>query len=66
MWGQSMKNLKFDYSTAEFHSQRNESFHDSKADQRAIRNGYHYNISSEHKVMNAAFINLNVVQQKYK
>ena|GEM_PF-3220824 len=47
LWGNSMKRLGFDYSTAEFSSQVNEGFNDSEADQRAIRIGYHYNVKTK-------------------
>jgi len=46
LWGQGMKRLSFDYSTAQFSSQANEKFHDPKGDQRAIRKGFHYTVKS--------------------
>ena len=42
MWGSWMNYSGYDYSTAQFGSQLNESFFDSDADQSAIRAGYFY------------------------
>jgi hypothetical protein len=69
MWGQSMKNLGHSYSTAEWASQRNENGNDPPADQRAIRNGYNYNITSKRAIMNAIFLNPALsgrIKDKYK
>lgn len=46
LWGQGMKRMGFDYSTAKFSSQANEWFKDSKGDQRAIRKGFHYTVKT--------------------
>jgi RHS repeat-associated protein len=46
LWGQGMSRLGFDYSSAQIGSQSNESFKDSKADQRAIRSGFHHKVGT--------------------
>lgn len=56
MWGQSMKNMGFYYSTAQLGSQFNENFHDASGDQRAIRAGYHYQINDNGAIMNSVFL----------
>jgi len=56
LWGQAMKVMGFDYSSAKLGSEGNEGFKDAKADQEAIRSGYH------HEVQNKAlkiFVNTN-------
>ena len=50
LWGQGMKRLGFDYSSAQLASQANEKFKDSKADQRAIVTGYHYVVKANNAV----------------
>lgn len=45
LWGQAMKRLGFDYSSAKIGSEGNENFKDAEADQRAIRSGYHFDIN---------------------
>jgi hypothetical protein len=46
LWGQAMKRLGFDYSSAKAGSEGNENFKDSQGDQRAIRTGFHYTVGS--------------------
>jgi hypothetical protein len=48
LWGQAMKRLGFDYSTARTASQTNEKYKDSQADQRAIKSGFHHEVSTKH------------------
>jgi hypothetical protein len=46
LWGHAMSRLGFDYSSAQIGSQSNESFKDSKGDQKAIRSGFHHKVST--------------------
>jgi RHS repeat-associated protein len=46
LWGHAMNRLGFDYSSAQIGSQSNESFKDSKGDQKAIRSGFHHKVST--------------------
>jgi hypothetical protein len=46
LWGQGMQRLGFDYSSAQFGSQANEYFTDTATDQRAIQNGFNYNVTT--------------------
>ncbi len=69
LWGQSMKNLGHSYSTAEWASQRNENGNDPPADQRAIRNGYLYTMTSKRAIMKSIFLNKSLsgrIKDKYK
>ncbi|NQU32890.1 MAG: hypothetical protein HQ521_06615 [Bacteroidetes bacterium] len=53
LWGQSMKRLCFDYSSAQFGSQFNEWFSDPPADQRAIKSGFFHQVAtSKEKIFN--------------
>lgn len=56
MWGQSMKNMGFYYTTAQFGSQYNENFHDAAGDQKAIKAGYFYQINTNRAIMNSVFL----------
>ncbi|ACU62082.1 DUF6443 domain-containing protein [Chitinophaga pinensis] len=44
LWGNSMQRMGFGYFSAKFGSQANELFGDTKADQQAIRKGFHYKV----------------------
>jgi hypothetical protein len=46
MWGKAMNVLGFDYSTAQFGSEANEKFKDASGDQRAIRSGFHFKLTT--------------------
>jgi len=50
LWGQGMKRLGFDYSTAKFVSELNEGFKDSPEDQNAILKGYHYVVKTNNAI----------------
>jgi hypothetical protein len=49
LWGQGMKQLGFNVSTAKFGADANEYFRDTKTDQQAIDDGYHYNVVTNKK-----------------
>jgi RHS repeat-associated protein len=49
LWGQGMKRMGFDLSTAKFGADANEWFQDTAGDQRAITNGYNHNVSTTEK-----------------
>lgn len=46
LWGQAMKRMGFDLSTSQSGAQDNEGFKDTEGDQRAIKNGFNYNVNT--------------------
>ncbi len=55
LWGHAMKRLGFNYSTARMGAQANEWFKDSPADQKAIRQGYFYNVGTKNINYNSIY-----------
>ena len=49
LWGQGMKRLGFDLSTSKFGADANEGFNDTPTDQKAIEDGYNYNVVTNEK-----------------
>ncbi len=46
LWDNAMQRLGFSYSSAKVGSEGNEGFRDTKADQQAIRKGFHHTVGT--------------------